>query len=74
MLIVTRRGQDYAARFTQRVAFYPCIGARDPATEAALRTAFATRDVAQVRSLRRAPSAPDETCWAQGDGWWLSSA
>ena len=27
-----------------------------------------------IRSLRRAPEEPDETCWLAGEGWWLSTA
>ena len=27
-----------------------------------------------IRSLRRGPDEPDETCWLAGDGWWLSTA
>src|SRR5271155_2272197 len=26
-----------------------------------------------IRSLRRAPEEPDDTCWLGGEGWWLST-
>jgi len=73
MLVVRREGDRYAARFTQPVAFYPCIGARDPASEDALRQAFTTRKLADVKSLHLAPAEPDDSCWVQGAGWWLGT-
>jgi protein-L-isoaspartate(D-aspartate) O-methyltransferase len=74
MLVVQRQGARYAARFTQRVGFYPCIGARDPAAEKALLAAFTdeNRSLDEVRSLRLS-SQPDQSCWVAGTGWWLSS-
>jgi hypothetical protein len=27
-----------------------------------------------VQSLRRAPEAPDESCWLAGEDWWISTA
>jgi protein-L-isoaspartate(D-aspartate) O-methyltransferase len=73
MLIVRRDDHRYSARFTQPVAFYPCIGARDAASEEALRTAFSERDLSTVKALHLAPSEPDESCWVRGNGWWLGS-
>jgi protein-L-isoaspartate(D-aspartate) O-methyltransferase len=76
-LMVTRRSGDpdhYAARAAGRVGIIPCVGGRDPAAEERLKAAFARGDLAAVRSLRRAPEAPDHTCWLAGDGWWLSTA
>jgi len=74
MLQVTRIGSGgYAARALMRVAFIPCIGARDEVASRSLAAALAARDPDTVRSLRRG-SKPDETAWCVGEGWWLSTA
>jgi len=76
-LMITRLGSDpdrYRARFAGRVGVIPCVGGRDPAAEARLKTALARGDFTGIRSLRRAPEEPDNTCWLAGDGWWLSTA
>lgn len=73
MLRLDRRGDELAARSLGRVAFYPCIGARTPEGEAALRQALSdTVGQQALRCLRRAPHDKDETCWLHGDGWCLS--
>jgi len=73
MLLVTRKPEGYAARFVSPAWFIPCVGAQHPDEVAALRTAIGRGGSGDVRSLRRAPSQPDETCWLAGDGWWLST-
>jgi protein-L-isoaspartate(D-aspartate) O-methyltransferase len=80
MLLVTRHfhredgGDAYAARFVSPAGFIPFSGARDPEIGSRLAAAFARDRGAEVRSLRRAPATPDETCWLAGEGWWLSTA
>jgi protein-L-isoaspartate(D-aspartate) O-methyltransferase len=74
MLKITRRAADsYAAQALLRVAFIPCIGARDDPTSASLQAALARQSLAEVRSLRRGTLA-DPTAWCVGQGWWLSTA
>jgi protein-L-isoaspartate(D-aspartate) O-methyltransferase len=76
-LLITRHGGEtrhYPARFAHWTGIIPCTGGRDPAAEARLRTALARSHFAAIRSLRRAPDQPDETCWLAGEGWWLSTA
>jgi protein-L-isoaspartate(D-aspartate) O-methyltransferase len=74
MLLVTRRSSSaYSASIFSRVAFIPCIGARDEATSKALTTALETQSIKSVKSLRR-DSSPDSTAWCVGDGWWLSTS
>src|SRR5262249_28582414 len=79
MLLITRPPQDndrqdaFDARFIMPVLFIPCAGARDEETARRLAEAFQRGDMKNVRSLRR-NSAPDETCWCAGNGWWLSTA
>jgi len=76
-LVITRQAGEayrYAARFVGRVGIIACIGGRDLAAEKRLTAALARRDVTAIRSLRRAPDEPDDTCWLAGEGWWLSTA
>ena len=74
MLKVTRISeQEYSASAVVRVAFIPCIGARDDTTSASLTAALERQSLKEVRSLRRG-SSPDATAWCIGAGWWLSTA
>jgi protein-L-isoaspartate(D-aspartate) O-methyltransferase len=76
-VMITRRGANpdrYAAKFVGRVGMIPCAGGRDPAGEERLGAALAKSDFTAIRSLRRAPEEPDQTCWLAGEGWWLSTA
>jgi hypothetical protein len=76
-VMITRLGRNpdpYRARFAGRVGVIPCVGGRDPAAEERLKAALARGDFTAIRSLRRAPEEPDETCWLAGEGWWLSTA
>jgi protein-L-isoaspartate(D-aspartate) O-methyltransferase len=73
MLLITRMPPDrYSARFVMPVMFIPCLGARDEETAKKLAEAFKRGDSRNVRSLRR-NTAPDDTCWWSGNGWWLST-
>jgi protein-L-isoaspartate(D-aspartate) O-methyltransferase len=76
-VMITRLSSNpdrYRARFAGRVGVIPCVGGRDLAAEERLKTALARGDFTAIRSLRRPPEEPDETCWLAGDGWWLSTA
>lgn len=74
MLLVTRRGaKHYDAAVILRVAFIPCIGARDDEASQSLTAALASQSIKSVQSLRR-HTPPDATAWCIGDGWWLSTA
>ena len=76
-VMITRLGRNpdrYRAGSAGRVGVIPCVGGRDPTAEERLRAALARGDFTSIRSLRRAPDEPDETCWLAGEGWWLSTA
>src|SRR5207245_3610703 len=76
-LLITRHGgktRYYPARFVCWTGMISCTGGRDPEAEARLRAALARSHFAAIRSLRRAPDEPDDTCWLAGEGWWLSTA
>jgi protein-L-isoaspartate(D-aspartate) O-methyltransferase len=67
----TRR---YPAQYVSPTAIIHCIGGRDADAEERLNAAMARSGMANIRSMRRAPDEPDETCWLAGEGWWLSTA
>lgn len=73
MLLITRRGHDFAAEFVGPVGFYHGLGGRSSDADRRLRTAFAAGGSECVKSLRRPCETPDESCWLEGDGWWLSA-
>ena len=76
-LMVTRRGgqtQRYRTGYVMRTGIIGCVGGRDAAAEERLRQALRRSDYGAIRSLRRSPDQPDESCWLAGDGWWLSTA
>jgi protein-L-isoaspartate(D-aspartate) O-methyltransferase len=73
MLLITRKSETaYAANAIARVAFIPCVGARDEATSKSIASALEKQSLHSVRSLRRDDSA-DQTAWCVGSGWWLST-
>jgi protein-L-isoaspartate(D-aspartate) O-methyltransferase len=77
-ILITRLANGtnrYAARHVSRVGMIDCVGGRNPDAEAKLLAALKmSRFAPPVRSLRRPPDEPDETCWLAGEGWWLSTA
>jgi protein-L-isoaspartate(D-aspartate) O-methyltransferase len=72
-LVVERQAGQWPARFATPVAIIDCSQGRDPDSEERLRSAFLGGDSDQVRSLRRFPDLPDDSCWLEGEGWWLST-
>jgi protein-L-isoaspartate(D-aspartate) O-methyltransferase len=73
-LIIERQNGNWPARFATPVAIIDCAQGRDADSEERLRLAFLGGDSDQVRSLHRSPDLPDDTCWLEGEGWWLSTA
>jgi protein-L-isoaspartate(D-aspartate) O-methyltransferase len=72
MLLVERRGTQFAARFVSKCGFIDCAGLRDPVTAARLTQVFRGGGQEQVRSLTREPPT-GATVWFAGDGWYLST-
>jgi protein-L-isoaspartate(D-aspartate) O-methyltransferase len=73
-MLLIRRGtmSTWVAQFVSGAMFTPCVGSEDDETARRLAKAFAGGGMQSVRSLRRG-TAPDETCWFAGRGWWLSA-
>jgi protein-L-isoaspartate(D-aspartate) O-methyltransferase len=74
VLQVTRQPHGLAARFISEVSMFPCLGARDPAINDRLQDAFRRGTRAAVRSLRRDPHDPGETCWLHTGACCLSTS
>jgi protein-L-isoaspartate(D-aspartate) O-methyltransferase len=73
MLLVTRLGAEYAARFTSPVGIFHCEGARSIDGEASLSRALASGNTASVARLRRDVHAPGPNCWLHMAGACLES-
>jgi protein-L-isoaspartate(D-aspartate) O-methyltransferase len=76
VLLLQHLGSDSAlsAAFVCPARFVPCIGAQyDAGARERLVAAFRSGTSGRVRSLRRAPEAPDDSAWYVAQGWWLST-
>jgi protein-L-isoaspartate(D-aspartate) O-methyltransferase len=72
VFVITRQGEEFAARWVSPVAIYPCQGMRDEACERALAAAFEKGDWKRVKRLYRTDDLPDERCWLRAPGWCLA--
>ncbi len=70
--VITREGEDFAARWVSGVAIYPCAGLRDEESEDALARAFANGGWDRVARLYRSDDIADDRCWLKGAGWALA--
>jgi len=75
MLFTAREEGMFDARSVLPTGIIPCVGGQDPVMSQRLEDALKASAGAlpPVRSLRRG-TQPDESCWLEGDGWWLSTA
>lgn len=71
MLLVTRRGDAFAALVICPAGFITCVGGIDEKASNAFLRALGRGGAGEVRSLRRDDVADAET-WLAGDGWQLS--
>src|SRR6516164_5807450 len=69
---IERRSSEFLARWISGVAIFPCEGARDPLSEAALAEAFAKGGWQQVTRLCRGNDVPEDRCWLRAPGWCLT--
>ena len=74
VLKVTRENEGFAASFVSRAGIFPCLGTRDPKLNEQLMTAFDDTRWQSVRSLRRDPHQPVETCWLHHQEFCLSTS
>lgn len=74
VFLVTRRGDEFHARWISPVAIFPCEGMRDEESEKALAAAFEKGEHKRVTRLYRTDEVPAERCWVRGSGWCLAYA
>lgn len=72
VFLVTRRGEEFHARWISPVAIFPCEGMRDAESEKALAAAFESESYKRVTRLYRTDNVPAERCWLQAPGWCLA--
>jgi protein-L-isoaspartate(D-aspartate) O-methyltransferase len=69
---IERSGAEFLAQWVSPVAIFPCEGARDAASEAALAEAFKVERWREVTRLYRRDDLPAEQCWLRAPGWSLA--
>jgi protein-L-isoaspartate(D-aspartate) O-methyltransferase len=69
---IERRSSQFLARWICAVAIFPCEGARDPTSRAALARAFAKGGWHDVTRLCRRDDVPEDGCWLRAPGWCLA--
>jgi protein-L-isoaspartate(D-aspartate) O-methyltransferase len=69
---IERRSSEFLARWISAVAIFPCEGARDPLSEAALAEAFEKGGWQEVTRLWRGGDVPEDRCWLRAPGWCLT--
>jgi protein-L-isoaspartate(D-aspartate) O-methyltransferase len=74
VFLVTRRGEEFHARWISPVAIFPCEGMRDAQSEKALAAAFESGEHKRVTRLYRTDAVPAEQCWVRAPGWCLAYA
>ncbi|MCH8269184.1 MAG: methyltransferase domain-containing protein [Acidobacteria bacterium] len=72
IFLIERKGDDYLAQWKSESAIYPCLGARDAVSEAALAKAFEKGGWEKVTRLYRTEEIEEERCWVRGPDWSLA--
>lgn len=74
IFLIERRDREYLAEWKAPTAIYPCIGARDAISNAALAEGFKTGGERNVKRLYRGGDIPEERCWVRTPSWALAYA
>jgi protein-L-isoaspartate(D-aspartate) O-methyltransferase len=74
VFLIERRGREYLAAWKAPTGIYPCVGARDAHSEAALVEAFRRGGERNVTRLYRQEQVPAERCWVTTPTWSLAYA
>jgi protein-L-isoaspartate(D-aspartate) O-methyltransferase len=72
VFLIERRPSEFLARWISPVAIFPCEGARDALSEAALAAAFEKGGWNEVTRLCRGDDVPEDRCWLRAPGWSLT--
>ena len=74
MIKIVRRPEGFSAESVTTLAIYSCVNARDPQMEAPLKKAFTTGALMRMKSVRRDPHEPADTCLLHAPEVCISSA
>lgn len=74
IFLITRADEHFGARWISPVGIFPCAGARDPESEAALAAALENEGWEKVARLYRRDDLPEDRCWLRAPGWCLAYA
>jgi protein-L-isoaspartate(D-aspartate) O-methyltransferase len=74
IFLIERRDREYLAEWKAPTAIYPCIGARDAISDAALAEGFKKGGERNVKRLYRTGDIPEERCWVRTPSWSLAYA
>ena len=72
IFLIERSGDDFKACWKSETTIYPCLGASDKVSEAALANAFGKGGWEKVTRLYRTEEIAAERCWVRGLGWTLA--
>jgi protein-L-isoaspartate(D-aspartate) O-methyltransferase len=72
IFLIERQGREFIAMWKSETAIYPCFGARDEASEIALKEAFEKGGWEKVTRLYRTAEIEPERCWVRGPDWSLA--
>ena len=72
IFLISRRGDEYFAQWKCETGIYPCHGASDDVSSAALASAFEKEGCQKVTRLYRTTDIDEERCWLRGEGWTLA--
>jgi protein-L-isoaspartate(D-aspartate) O-methyltransferase len=72
VFMITRKGDDFLAKWVSPVAIFPCAGARDETSERALAKALETGRMRDVTRLYRHNDVPPESCFLSAPDWSLA--
>jgi protein-L-isoaspartate(D-aspartate) O-methyltransferase len=74
MARITHRGGSFTAEMVTPLAIYSCVGGRDPELEPQMRKALTTGGILKLKSVRRDPHEPTESCLLHRRDLCVSSA
>lgn len=72
IFLIERRGSEYLAEWKAPTGIYPCAGARDDVSNAAVVAAFQKGGERNVKRLHRSDGVAEDRCWVRMPSWSLA--
>jgi protein-L-isoaspartate(D-aspartate) O-methyltransferase len=69
VFLIEHRSSEFLARLISPIAIFPCEGARDPLSEAAIAEAFKKGGREDATRLCRGDDVPEDRCRLRAPGW-----